>query len=69
MVVASVAIGVGAALAAGRLIESHLVGVTARDPLALASAVAVFAAAALLAIWRPARKASRTDPAIARRAE
>ncbi len=61
--------GVLGALAAGRLIESQLYGVTPRDPIALAAAVAAFAAAGLLAIWWPSRRAAATDPAIALRAE
>lgn len=60
------ALGVLGALAAGRLIESQLYGVTPRDPIALGAAVA---AAGLLAIWWPARRAAATDPAIALRAE
>jgi predicted lysophospholipase L1 biosynthesis ABC-type transport system permease subunit len=57
------------ALGAGRLIESQLYGVTPRDPVALAGAVAAFATAGLFAIWWPARRAAATDPAIALRSE
>jgi predicted permease len=63
------ALGVLGALAAGRLIESQLYGVTPRDPVALGAAVVAFAAAGLLAIWWPSRRAAATDPAIALRAE
>jgi putative ABC transport system permease protein len=69
ILIAGLGMGVLGALAAGRLIESQLFGVTARDPLALASAVAAFAAAGLIAIWWPSRNAARTDPAVALRAE
>ena len=62
-------LGTIAALAAGRLIESQLFGVTARDPLSLAVAAAGFAGAGLLAIWWPARRAALTDPAIALRSD
>lgn len=62
-------VGILAVLAGGRLIESQLFGVTARDPLALAAATAAFAFAGLLAIWWPARRAAATDPALALRAE
>jgi putative ABC transport system permease protein len=61
--------GVLVVLAGGRLLESQLFGVTARDPLTLVIAVFAFASAGLLAIWWPARRAAATDPAIALRAE
>ena len=62
-------VGVAAVLAGGRLLESQLFGVTARDPLTLATAVAAFAGAGLAAIWWPARRAATTDPALALRAQ
>jgi predicted permease len=62
-------LGTAGALAAGRMIESQLVGITPRDPLALAIAVGAFAAAALIAIWWPSRRAAATDPALALRLE
>jgi ABC-type antimicrobial peptide transport system permease subunit len=63
------AIGLLAALAASRLVESFLFGVRASDPLALISAVAILISAALLAAYVPARKASRIDPVAAIRCE
>ena len=66
---AGLALGVLAAMAAGGLIESQLFGVTARDPLALLSAIVAFAVVGLFAIWWPARRAASTDPAVALRAE
>jgi predicted permease len=63
------AVGLIGVFAGGRLIESQLFGVTPRDPVALAAAVAAFATAGLLAIWWPARRAAATDPAIALRSE
>jgi len=62
-------VGLMGVLAGGRLIESQLYGVTPRDPLTLAAAVAAFATAGLFAIWWPARRAAATDPAIALRSE
>jgi predicted permease len=64
-----VTIGLAGALAAGRLIESQLFGVTSSDPVALAGAASAFAAVGLAAIWWPSRRAAATDPAIALRAE
>ena len=61
--------GVAVVLAGGRLLENQLFGVTARDPLTLAAAAVAFAGAGLLAMWWPARRAARTDPALALRAE
>ncbi|MCA1649070.1 MAG: ABC transporter permease, partial [Acidobacteria bacterium] len=54
VVAAGLALGILAALATGRLLESQLAGVGPRDPLALATAVAAFGAAALFAVWWPA---------------
>jgi hypothetical protein len=69
ILLAGLALGVLGSLAAGRLIESQLFGVTSRDPIALAGAVAVFATVGLAAIWWPSRRAAATDPAVALRAE
>jgi putative ABC transport system permease protein len=57
-----VVLGVGGALLAGRLLESRLYGVGARDPLSLAAAAALLLAVVGLASWLPARRAARTDP-------
>ena len=69
IVAVGLAVGVGAALAVGRILESQLAGVSPRDPIALVAAVAAFGAAGLLAVWYPSRRASRTDPAMALRSE
>ena len=69
MLAAGLLLGVMGALAAGRLIESQLVGITPRDPLTLTVAVMAFAIAGLASIWWPSRRAARTDPAMALRME
>jgi putative ABC transport system permease protein len=69
ILLAGLVVGLVGVLAGGRLIESQLFGVTPRDPLTLAAAVAAFATAGLFAIWWPARRAAATDPAIALRSE
>ena len=69
ILIVGLAIGIVAVLVGGRLLESQLFGVTARDPVTLTAAVVAFACAGLLAIWMPARRAATTDPALALRAE
>ena len=49
-------------LAASRLVESQLYGVSSSDPLTLSCIVALLAAAALLACWLPARRAAKVPP-------
>jgi predicted permease len=62
-------VGVLASLALSRVMASVIYGVSAQDPLTLAIAGPVLAAAALLASFFPARRATRVPPAIALRAE
>ena len=61
---AGMGVGIGSvgALAAGKLIESRLYGVEARDVRTLALAVSVLMVIALLASWIPARRAALTNP-------
>jgi predicted permease len=62
-------VGLLAAVGLARLISAFLYGVTTRDPLVFAVVPLVLAAVALLAVWLPARRASRVDPLIALRYE
>jgi len=55
-------VGVAGAWGLGRFLESRLFELEANDPATLALAVLVLLAAAVLASWLPARKASRVDP-------
>ncbi|HUP21820.1 MAG TPA: ADOP family duplicated permease [Thermoanaerobaculia bacterium] len=55
-------LGGGLALLAGRLLESSLHQVSARDPYVFAAALAGAVAVALLAAWWPARRAGAADP-------
>ena len=55
-------IGLGAALAAGQLLQSMLVQTSARDPLTLAAIVVLLIAVSLAACLGPARRATRLDP-------
>jgi putative ABC transport system permease protein len=64
-----VVIGLAASFGLARLITTFLFGVTARDPLVFAGVPALLACVALLAVWLPARRASKVDPLIALRYE
>jgi ABC-type antimicrobial peptide transport system permease subunit len=60
-----IAIGLAAALACGRLVESQLFGVRASDPRVYLGAAAVLAVVALIAAGVPAWRAARIDPVTA----
>jgi macrolide transport system ATP-binding/permease protein len=62
-------IGMAVALALGRLVQALLFQIRPSDPLVLASVVLVLGAAAALACFAPARRATRVDPAISLRYE
>jgi macrolide transport system ATP-binding/permease protein len=66
---AGLAIGMGVALGASKFVASFLYGMKPNDPLTLALAAATLVAAAFLAGYVPARKASRIDPMSALRNE
>ena len=69
MKLAGVGLGIGiiVALAAGRVMESQLFGVSAVDPITLGAVVLVLAASAALASYMPARRAAALDPVTALR--
>lgn len=69
LAVVGVAIGLAAAFGLSRLIAAFLFGVTARDPLVFIAVPLVLTLVALLAVWHPARRASRVDPLVALRCE
>ena len=64
-----VVLGLGASFWLARLITTFLFGVTARDPLVFGGIPILLSAVALLAVWLPARRASKVDPLIALRYE
>jgi predicted permease len=69
MISIGLAVGLAGALMTSRLIEALLFGLTPRDPASLTLTTFTLAAAALLAGYVPARRASRIDPTVALRAE
>ena len=60
-------LGLAGAVAASRAVTTSLVGVTRTDPTTLAAVVVLLGAVSLLAVWIPARRASRVDPVTALR--
>ncbi len=69
LVSAGILVGVAAALGGTRLLASFLYGVGAADFLTYGGVILLLGAAAFLASYIPARRATRVDPVIALRAE
>ncbi len=67
LVVLGIAGGIAGALALARVVQTLLYRMPANDPATLASVSAALAAVATLAIYLPARRATRVDPVIALR--
>jgi len=61
--------GIGAAIAATRVLRAFLFDVTPLDPITFATAALLIDAIAMLACWLPARKAAKVDPMVALRYE
>jgi predicted permease len=69
LVIAGIAVGLPAAWAASRWVESLLFGVTRMDPLTVLGAILLLIASAQLAAYLPARRAGHVDPLVALRYE
>ena len=59
---AGLALGLAAALLAGRLLASRLFGIAPHDPATLASVVAILAVVVIVGVVSPFRRAARVDP-------
>jgi predicted permease len=69
LVVIGLALGIGGALAAGRVLSSYLYQTAPRDPIIFVGVAMVFILAGIVACLIPARRATTVDPLIALRAE
>lgn len=69
LVAGGVVLGLGAALALTRFMRSMVFGVSTSDPATYGAVTVVLAAVAVLAIYRPARRAAGADPLESLRAE
>jgi predicted permease len=69
MLVSGVAIGLVLAVATAKIVSGILYGVGALDPVAFLVAPAVLSVAAVIAMWLPARRATRVNPIQALRTE
>ncbi|HJQ40334.1 MAG TPA: ABC transporter permease [Thermoanaerobaculia bacterium] len=69
LVLGGVVIGTALALVLTKYVQSLVYGIAVNDAATIAGAIAVMVAVTLVASWFPARRASRTDPVAALRAE
>jgi putative ABC transport system permease protein len=67
--VLGVAVGTGAAFGLTRLLATFLFGVKPRDPAVFVSVAVLLSLVSLVAVWFPARRATRIDPLAALRCE
>jgi predicted permease len=69
LVLVGLAAGVFGAWLVSRVLESQLFGITAQDPVTYLGVALLLGVVALLAVWLPARRATRVDPMISLRTE
>jgi predicted permease len=69
LAMAGIALGLASAFGLARLLAGFLFGVTARDPAVFIAVPLILSGVALIAVWLPARHATRISPMIALRNE
>ena len=69
LAIVGVVIGLASAFGLAQLIRTLLFGVTTRDPLVFAGVPILLTVVAFLAVWLPAKRASKVDPIVALRYE
>ena len=69
LVALGIVLGLIASLALGRVIATQLWGVSAYDPVTIATVSALLLITGMVACWIPARRAARVDPLVALRYE
>ena len=69
VVIVGIAVGVTAAVAGARLVETLLFGIAPSDPLTYVGVIATLVAAGLVACYLPARRAAGVNPVVALRME
>ena len=62
-------VGLAGAFGLSQVLKSFLFGVTPHDPLVLVATPVVLVAVALMAMWVPARRATKLNPAATLRSE
>jgi len=69
LTIAGLALGIGGSLALTRFLESMVFGVTTTDPVTFSAVAGLMGVVAVVASYFPARKAARTDPVAALKAD
>ena len=69
LTLAGAAIGVGLILASTRFFAARVYHISPSDPVTVVAAIVALVSAALVAAWRPAKRATKIDPVVALRVD